>query len=82
MIAKYTTIAMKNKWQIEYRNIRQGPTEIVDAHAARFRKAINKAEMKNLLPALSRLPPTSLGHKDPDFFSFLLQVLNQTFSFG
>src|SRR6266498_3701053 len=41
---------MKNKWQIEYRNIRQGPTEMVDAYAARFRKAISKAEMRNLLP--------------------------------
>ncbi len=51
LIAKYTTIAMKNKWQMEYRNIRQGPTEMVDAYAARFKKAISKAEMGNLLPA-------------------------------
>jgi len=51
LIAKYTTIAMRNKWQIEYRNIRQGPTEIVNAYTARFRKAINKIEMGNLLPA-------------------------------
>ena len=51
MIAKYTTIAMKNKWQIEYRNICQGPTEMVDAYAARFRKVISKAEMGNLLLA-------------------------------
>ncbi|SRR6266498_2061716 len=36
---------------MEYRNIRQGPIEMVDAYAARFRKAINKAEMGNLLPA-------------------------------
>ncbi len=36
---------------MEYRNIRQGPTEMVDAYAARFRKAISKAEMGNLLPA-------------------------------
>src|SRR6266542_32662 len=50
LIAKYTTIAMRNKWQIEYQNIRQGLTEMVDAYAARFRKAINKAEMRNLLP--------------------------------
>src|SRR6266498_5258051 len=42
---------MRNKWQIEYRNIRQGPTEMVDAYAARFRKAISKAEIGNLLPA-------------------------------
>ena len=42
---------MKNKWQMEYRNIRQGPTEMVDAYAARFRKAISKTEMRNLLPA-------------------------------
>src|SRR6266540_5603923 len=35
---------------MEYRNIHQGPTEMVDAYAARFRKAINKAEMGNLLP--------------------------------
>src|SRR6266498_994790 len=35
---------------MEYRNIRQGPTEMVNAYAARFRKAINKAEMGNLLP--------------------------------
>jgi len=41
---------MKNKWQMEYQNIRQGPTEMVDAYAARFRKAISKAEMENLLP--------------------------------
>ncbi len=51
MIAKYTTIAMRNKWQMEYQNIRQGPTEMVDAYAAQFRKEINKAEMSNLLPA-------------------------------
>ncbi len=36
---------------MEYQNIRQGPTEMVDAYAARFRKAISKAEMGNLLPA-------------------------------
>ncbi len=42
---------MRNKWQIEYQNIRQGPTEMVDAYAVRFRKTISKAEMKNLLPA-------------------------------
>ena len=42
---------MKNKWQMEYRNIRQGSTEMVDAYAARFRKVISKAEMGNLLPA-------------------------------
>ncbi len=50
MIAKYTTIAMKNKWQIEYQNIRQGPTKMVNTYATRFRKAISKAEMENLLP--------------------------------
>jgi len=27
------------------------PTEMVDAYAARFRKAISKVEMGNLLPA-------------------------------
>src|SRR6266540_2453003 len=42
---------MRNKWQMEYHNICQGPTEMVDAYAARFRKAISKAEMENLLPA-------------------------------
>jgi len=42
---------MKNKWQMEYRNICQGPTEMVDAYVARFRKAISKAEMGNILPA-------------------------------
>src|SRR6266496_4311999 len=42
---------MKNKWQMEYQNIRQGPTEIVDTYTVRFRKAISKAEMGNLLPA-------------------------------
>ncbi len=36
---------------MKYRNIRQGPTEMVNAYAARFRKAISKAEMENLLPA-------------------------------
>ncbi len=36
---------------MKYRNICQEPTEMVDAYAARFRKAINKAEMGNLLPA-------------------------------
>src|SRR6266498_3019341 len=41
---------MRNKWQMEYRNIRQASTEMVDAYAARFRKAISKAEMGNLLP--------------------------------
>ncbi len=51
LIGKYTTIAMKNKWQMEYRNICQGPTEMVDTYAARFRKTISKAEMGNLLPA-------------------------------
>src|SRR6266498_1705100 len=51
LITKYTTIAMKNKWQIEYQNIRQGPIEIVDAYAVRLRKAISKAEIENLLPA-------------------------------
>ncbi len=51
MIAKYTTIAIKNKWQIEYQNICQGPTEMVNAYVARFRKAISKAEIGNLLPA-------------------------------
>ena len=51
LIAKYTTIAMKNKWQIEYRNICQGPTEAVDTYRARFRKAISKARIGNLLPA-------------------------------
>jgi len=35
---------------MEYQNICQGLTEMVDAYAARFRKAINKAEMGNLLP--------------------------------
>ncbi len=42
---------MRNKWQIEYQNIRQGPIEMVDAYAVRFRKAISKVEMGNLLPA-------------------------------
>jgi len=42
---------MKNKWQIEYRNICQGPTEMVNTYAARFRKVISKAKMSNLLPA-------------------------------
>jgi len=42
---------MKNKWQIEYRNICQGSTEMVDTYVARFRKAINKAEIGNLLSA-------------------------------
>ena len=36
---------------MEYRNIRQGSTEMVDAYVTRFRKAISKAEMRNLLPA-------------------------------
>ncbi len=36
---------------MEYCNIRQGSTEMVDAYVARFWKAINKAEMGNLLPA-------------------------------
>src|SRR6266540_1402784 len=51
LIAKYTIIAMKNKWQMKYRNIRQEPTEMVDTYATRFRKAISKAEMGNLLSA-------------------------------
>jgi len=42
---------MKNKWQMEYHNICQGPTKTVDAYVARFRKAISKAEMGNLLSA-------------------------------
>src|SRR6266540_3064822 len=36
---------------MEYQNIRQGPTEMVDAYAARFRKAISKVKMENLLSA-------------------------------
>ena len=36
---------------MEYQNIRQGPIEMMDAYAARFRKVINKAEIGNLLPA-------------------------------
>src|SRR6266540_1104698 len=36
---------------MKYQNIRQGPTKMVDAYAVRFRKAISKAEMGNLLPA-------------------------------
>ncbi len=51
LIAKYITITMKNKWQIEYQNICQEPTETVDAYAVRFRKVISKAEMGNLLSA-------------------------------
>ncbi len=51
LITKYITIAMKNKWQIEYHNICQGSTETVDAYTARFRKAISKAKIGNLLPA-------------------------------
>ncbi len=35
---------------MKYQNIRQRPTEMVDAYAARFKKAISKAEMGNLLP--------------------------------
>ena len=42
---------MRNKWQIEYQNIRQGSTKMVDAYTARFRKAISKAEIGNLLSA-------------------------------
>ena len=42
---------MRNKWQMEYRNIHQESTKMVDIYVARFRKVINKAEMKNLLPA-------------------------------
>src|SRR6266498_3144262 len=36
---------------MKYQNIRQRPTEMVDAYAARFKKAISKAKMGNLLPA-------------------------------
>ncbi len=36
---------------MKYKNIHQGPTEIMDAYAAWFRKIINKAEMVNLLLA-------------------------------
>ncbi len=36
---------------MEYQNIHQRPTEIVNAYAVRFRKAISKAEIENLLPA-------------------------------
>ncbi len=35
---------------MEYQNIWQGPTKMVDAYVARFRKAISKAEIGNLLP--------------------------------
>jgi len=41
---------MKNKWQMEYQNICQEPTKMVDAYVVRFRKAISKAEIGNLLP--------------------------------
>ena len=36
---------------MEYRNIHQRLTKMVDTYAARFRKAISKAEMGNLLSA-------------------------------
>jgi len=42
---------MKNKWQMEYKNIHQGSTKMVDAYAARFRKTISKVKIENLLPA-------------------------------
>ncbi len=43
LINKYITIAIKNKWQIEYKNICQELTKAVDAYTARFRKVISKA---------------------------------------
>ncbi len=42
---------MKNKWQIEYCNIHQRPTKMVDAYAAKFKKAISKVKIVNLLLA-------------------------------
>ncbi len=35
---------------MEYQNICQEPTKMVDAYVVRFRKAISKAEIGNLLP--------------------------------
>ena len=49
LIIKFTTVIIKNKWQIEYRNICQGLTETMDTYVACFKKVINKAEMVNLL---------------------------------
>ncbi len=40
---------MKNKWQIEYQNIYQRLTEIIDVYVAQFRKAISKVKLINLL---------------------------------
>ncbi len=46
---------------MEYRNIRQGPTETVNAYAVRFRKAISKAEIGNLLPAQMQIMDFVIG---------------------
>ncbi len=35
---------------MEYQNICQGPTEMVDTYTARFKKVISKAKIGNLLP--------------------------------
>src|ERR1043165_4595841 len=49
IIERFTTISMRNKWQIEYRSIRQNPNETVSQYSARFRKTAEKAGLKALL---------------------------------
>ena len=41
---------MQNRWQIDYRSIRQNPSETVSQYLARFRKMAEKAGLKSLLP--------------------------------
>ena len=42
---------MQNRWQIKYKNIRQNPNETVSQYSTRFRKTVEKAGLKALLPS-------------------------------
>jgi hypothetical protein len=50
IIEMFTTIFMQNRWQIEYKSIRQNPNETVSQYSARFRKIAEKAGLRAILP--------------------------------
>ena len=49
IVERFTTISMQNRWQIDYKSIRQNPSETVSQYSARFRKTAEKAGLKILL---------------------------------
>ena len=51
IIERFTTISMRNRWQIKYRSIRQNLNEIINQYSARFRKIAEKVGLKALLPS-------------------------------